>query len=83
MCNTHNVQLPYELLHGNDVCTKQPKISVPKKLQNRALKDKVALIPKVSQSVSQLHLFQPPQADQMSSHIAWPATNTTTQCTSM
>ena len=23
MCNTHNVQLPHELLHGNVVCTKR------------------------------------------------------------
>jgi hypothetical protein len=45
MCNTNNVQLPHELLHGHNVCTKQSRISVPNRLQGRALKHKVALIP--------------------------------------
>ena len=40
MCNTNNVQLPHELLHGHNVCTKQSRISVPNRLQGRALKDK-------------------------------------------
>ena len=43
MCNTNNVQLPHELLHGHNVCTKQSRISVPNRLQGRALKHKVAL----------------------------------------
>ncbi len=46
MCNTNNVQLPHELLHRHNGCTKQPRISVPNRLQGRALKHKVALIPK-------------------------------------
>jgi hypothetical protein len=29
LCNTNNVQLPNELLHGHNVCTKQSRISVP------------------------------------------------------
>ena len=41
MCNTHNVQLPHKLLHGHDVRTKQSRVSVPKNLQSRALKDKL------------------------------------------
>ena len=45
MCNTNNVQLPHELLHGHNVCTKHSRISVPNRLQGRALKHKVALIP--------------------------------------
>jgi hypothetical protein len=45
MCNTNNVQPPHELLHGHNVCTKHSRISVPNRLQGRALKHKVALIP--------------------------------------
>jgi hypothetical protein len=46
IATTHNVQLPHELLHGRDhnCRTRQIKVSVPKKLQGRALTDKVALI---------------------------------------
>ena len=32
MCNTDNVQLPHELVHGHDGRTKQPRVSIPKEI---------------------------------------------------
>jgi hypothetical protein len=44
LCNTNNVQLPHELLHGHNVGATQPRRYVLNRLLGRAL-NKVALIP--------------------------------------
>ncbi len=48
VCNTDNIQLPHELLHGLNASggTIQSRILVPNGLHSRALKKQMALIPK-------------------------------------
>ncbi len=46
VCNTDNIQLPHELLHGLNGGSKQSRILVPNGLHSRALKNQMALIPK-------------------------------------